>query len=229
MRVGELTGEQKAADRVVETSSNAVARALAGIRDLVLQRELLPGEQIRQGDMAERLSLSRVPVREALKALEMEGVVRHSPNQGYFVTKFSASDLRQVYLMREFLEGELFNSIEWPDEKQLSVVRALNDQLIEAGRQEDIQRMIEFNRLFHFAIFEMSPLTLVCNEVRRLWSMSDAYRALYLFDSAARERVVQEHSEILKALADRDLDRMLEVTSRHRDGSKRLVATMLGG
>lgn len=227
--MGNLTGGKMAVDGVVEARSNAVARALAGIRDLVLTRELLPGEQIRQSDMAERLNLSRVPVREALKALEMEGVVRHNPNQGYFVTKFSASDLRQVYLMRELLEGELFKTIEWPDEQRLSVVRAINDQLVEAGRQEDIQRIIELNRLFHFAIFEMSPLTLVCSEVRRLWSMSDAYRALYLYDSAARERVAREHSEIIEALADKDLGRLLEVMSLHRDGSKRLVATMLGG
>jgi DNA-binding GntR family transcriptional regulator len=209
-------------------SGGAVAMAVAAIRDLIRQRMLLPGEPVRQQDMAERLGMSRVPVREALKVLQTEGIVSHSPNQGYFVTKFSAAELDQIYLMRRVLETALLQHLIWPDPERLAAIADINDRLAAAAAAGEVTAVVGLNREFHEAVFELSPLRTVHREVRRLWEMSDSYRALYLY-GPARERIAGEHQEMLDALEARDLDGLVAATDRHRGVAQEEVAAMLGG
>jgi DNA-binding GntR family transcriptional regulator len=206
----------------------AVGVALTAMRDLIRRRELLPGEPVRQQDMAKRLGMSRVPVREALKALQTEGIVSHSPNQGYFVAKFSASELDQIYLMRRVLETALLQHLVWPDADRLAAITDVNDRLGEAAAAGEVALVVQLNRDFHEALFGLSPLRTVHREVRRLWEMSDSYRALYLY-GPARKRIAEEHQAILDALAARDVDALIAATDRHRGLAQEEVGAMLGG
>lgn len=208
--------------------AGAVATAVEGIRQLIRQRELLPGEPIRQQDMARRLGMSRVPVREALGALRTEGIVRYSRNQGYFVAKFSAGELEQIYLMRGLLETALLSSIDWPESERLEEIKALNEEIARAGEEGDVARVVVLNRQFHEALFGLSPLHAVHREVNRLWEMSDSYRALYLYGRAARMRIAAEHRSMLEAIERRDLTALLAAVDEHRSAALEEVGGMLG-
>jgi DNA-binding GntR family transcriptional regulator len=206
----------------------AVGTAVTAIRDLIRRRELLPGEPVRQQDMAKRLGMSRVPVREALKALQTEGIVSHSPNQGYFVAKFSAAELDQIYLMRRVLETALLQHLVWPDADTLAAIADVNDRLGRAADAGEVALVVQLNREFHEAVFGLSPLRTVHREVRRLWEMSDSYRALYLY-GPARERIAAEHQAMIEALAARDIEALVAATDRHRGVAQEEVAALLGG
>ncbi|MQA06857.1 MAG: FCD domain-containing protein [Streptosporangiales bacterium] len=69
---------------------------------------------------------------------------------------------------------------------------------------------------FHFSIFRAAGYDPMVREPRRIWSLSDAYRSLYLYEPAGRERVVQEHDAIIAALRRHDLDEVVEHVDRHR-------------
>jgi DNA-binding GntR family transcriptional regulator len=209
--------------------AGAAATAVGAIRELITRRELLPGEPIRQEDMARRLGMSRVPVREALRALHSEGIVRHSRHQGYFVAKFRVAELEQIYLMRTVLERALLERLVWPEPERLEAIAAINRELARAAEDGEVTLVVELNRRFHDAIFELSPLTTIHREIRRLWEMSDSYRALYLYGRAARVRIAAEHQLMLDALARRDLDALLEALDHHRAVAQEEVAAMLGG
>jgi len=209
-------------------TEGAVAIAIEGIRHLIRSRELLPGEPIRQQDMAARLGMSRVPVREALGALETEGIVRHSRNQGYFVVKFSAGDLQQIYLMRQLLEDALLRAMQWPEPERLEQIKALNDEIASAAEEGDVARVVVLNRQFHEEIFALSPLRTIHREVKRLWEMSDSYRALYLYGRAARMRIAEEHQSMLDAIERRDIEALLGAVDQHRAAALEEVASMLG-
>jgi DNA-binding GntR family transcriptional regulator len=213
----------------VPAPKGAVATAVAAIRNMVRDRELLPGEPIRQQDMALRLGMSRVPVREALHALQTEGIVSHSRHQGYFVAKFNADELAQVYLMRRLLETALLEHLEWPEPERLAEIAAINDELAGAAEAGDVARVVVLNRRFHDAIFALSPLRTVHREVNRLWAMSDSYRALYLYARAARVRIVDEHRLMLDALDRRDRAALLDAVDQHRAVAREEVSAMLGG
>jgi DNA-binding GntR family transcriptional regulator len=178
--------------------------------------------------MAKRLGMSRVPVREALKALQTEGIVSHSPNQGYFVAKFSAAELDQIYLMRRVLETALLQHLVWPDAERLAAISDVNERMGRAAAAGEVAVVVQLNREFHEAMFGLSPLKTVHREVRRLWEMSDSYRALYLY-GPARERIAAEHQAMLDALAAHDLDALIAATDRHRGVAQEEVAAMLGG
>src|SRR5258705_13989902 len=77
------------------------------IRDLIVRRQLLPGEKIGQVELARRLGVSRSPLREALRTLESEGIVTYEKNRGYLVARLDADELAQVYRLRAILEAEL--------------------------------------------------------------------------------------------------------------------------
>lgn len=208
--------------------ASAVEKTLQYLRDQIFQGSLAPAEHVRQEQVAEELGISRVPVREALKVLAAEGLVVHRANQGYFVVRMGANEMTQVYLMRRLLEDELLRSIKFPDEKMLTRLEKLNARMKRMAASGRIEDIVVANREFHLLIYSLSGMDLLLAEVRRLWSLSDMYRALYLYDEAARERVLDEHEQLIEALRHQNVDECIRVMDAHRNGSEKLVTSVLG-
>lgn len=208
-------------------ADGAVATAAEAIRDLIRRRELLPGEPVRQQEMAERLEVSRVPIREALNSLEKEGLLKHQRNRGYFVAKLSADQLAQIYQMRQLLETAMFDDYVWPDECQLDMIVAINGELANAAELGEPGKVAVLNREFHDAIFSMSRSDLIHREVSRLWEMSDSYRAFFLA-GPSRHLTASEHDGIIDALRQRDRDLLVERLDHHRGRALNEVGAMIG-
>jgi DNA-binding GntR family transcriptional regulator len=204
-------------------------QAATVVRDLIVRRVLLPGEKIRQVDLANQVGISRSPLREALRTLESEGIVSYEANRGYVVSRLDRHDLGQIYRMRALLEQDLLRSIRRPDARAVRSIEKHNDRMTEAMEAADVSAMLEANRSFHFAIFDLSPLDLFCREIRRLWQLSEGYRATYLWLPETRTRIVAEHAAILSALSDFDPDLLIELTSAHRGASEDVVIGLLAG
>src|ERR1700753_537257 len=89
------------------------------IREMITKGVLAPGVHLRQAELADQFGVSRVPVREALKLLAAESLVLHDQNRGFFVASVSSDEARQLYRIRQLLEGEVLSTIEWPDKEML--------------------------------------------------------------------------------------------------------------
>jgi len=213
-----VTGE-----RLRGAMGEAVERCVVEIRSLILRGALFPGEHIRQVALAERLGVSRIPVREALKTLQAEGVVKHSPNAGFTVARFEEHHLVQIYLMRTLLETELLRSLPVPTPEVMDELRSVNDAFASAAKAGAIDELIALNREFHFRIFALSPLELVRAEIIKLWDMSEFYRSLYAYEAAARERAVHDHHEVLAAIESGDTDGLVAAMDAHREASRTQV------
>lgn len=206
---------------------NSVATCLVELRRRIRVGLLQPGQQIRQDALAAELKISRTPLRQALNALVAEGLVSHSPNVGYFVVRLSSAELAEVYLVREVLERRLYETLDF-DELDLTSVRELAEQVEDAMRNGDVHETTRLNREFHFAIFAASPLAIVRRFVAGAWSMSEGYRAIYVVDPAARERVADEHRKLLEALTGRDREAVIAVADGHRARSRDAVSAFIG-
>jgi DNA-binding GntR family transcriptional regulator len=203
-----------AAFRRPPTAQEAV---LAEIRRAIVSGELKPGQPIRQEVVAERLGVSRVPVREALKILQGEGQVEYQPHHGYSVTRLDLEDLREVYRIRQLLETEAarisvpaFNREE---------VRALSEAARDvdlAGEVEDYVAMSEANRRFHFLLVEGAGMDRLTHLVRILWDATDVYRSFYYTNVTNRYRVRAEHAGIVKAATAQDLEAVIAKLDDHR-------------
>jgi DNA-binding GntR family transcriptional regulator len=198
-----------------------------GIRRMIISGELVPGQQVRQENMAERLGVSRLPVREALRQLTVEGLVRHTPNVGYTVTRLSQEEFDQIYVMRKLLEDEIISRLPRASEEQIAHICGLNDQVAAAAEEVDLSRMRAVNHEFHFAIFGLSPLRLLISEVERLWTWAAPYHAVYLFSADSRKHVLEEHETMIAALRDGDNGLLARTMDQHRHGSESQLRVLL--
>ena len=204
-----------------------VAYAAEAIRQLIATGRATPGQQLRQEQLANDLGVSRAPVREALQALMAEGVVEHSPNVGYSVVRFTAEALEQIYRMRALLETELYTASVPIGPGLADELTRLNEQMAESAAGGDRFALMERNRDFHFRIFASAALVEIEREVSRLWTMSQPYRAVYIYDPAATRRVLDEHRQLIAALVRGDQRGVVRVADRHRGGTERQIDTLL--
>lgn len=196
------------------TAQEAVLQEL---RRSILEGELKPGTQIVQDAFAERLGLSRVPVREALKILEGEGQVRYSPHRGYFVTELDLTELLEIYRIRELLETEVVRvaAPRLTDDDLHRLSQAVDD-MTAAADVADIVALTNANRRFHFSLFEPSGMPRFVRMIRHLWDSSDPYRSLYFADPVHRDVVDREHRGIREAAEKRDADSLVRLLDEHR-------------
>ena len=203
-------------------------QAAAQIRGLIIDHVLLPGEKILQVELAERIGVSRSPLREALRTLESEGVVAYEINRGYVVARLDDGDLAQIYRMRELLEDELLRTVRRPDPAVLNELKDLNDKMMISIDDRNVTEVLRYNRDFHFRIFGLSPLGQIRKEVSRLWQMSDIYSAAWWRrQPEAKKRINTEHRAIIAALRKFDLDKLVELCNTHRTGGLERAATGL--
>jgi DNA-binding GntR family transcriptional regulator len=202
--------------------------AAAQIRGLIIDRVLLPGEKIRQVELAGRIGVSRSPLREALRTLESEGVVSYEINRGYVVARLEPQDLAEIYRMRALLESDLLRSIRRPDRAMLDRLVAANQEMIEAIDRGDVGDVLRANRDFHTGIFELSPMVQFRREIQRLWQLSEGYRTWWWRVPDATMRINHEHQDIIKALRRFDLDALVEVSNAHRVGGHEGAVVSMG-
>lgn len=190
--------------------------ALAGIRKMMLEGVLRPGNPIRQETVAERLGMSRVPVREALKMLEAEGLVTYRLNTGFALSPLSADELTQIYMMRTALERDLLLRLPQLSSTEIAELERLNRRMRGASRLEDAASVLVLNREFHFVMYALTNLPLIIKEVRRLWDSASRYNAVYAENKRSRDRSINEHSVMIETLKVGDNRALVELMDDHR-------------
>lgn len=195
---------------------------------LIRTGELSPGQRVDQRVISERLEVSRTPLREALRALAVDGILTRTPNAGYAVTKISAAELIQYYSIRAFLETEVLSTLVWPSTEQLEELRMCNERCRSAAAAGALEELLAANMTFHFTIFRWSTLTIMAKEIERIWRVSDPYRALHLSNRDRRSNVAEDHDRMIEAVAAQDAPRLIELQDAHRASSRVLLQDMLG-
>jgi len=209
-----------------EARTSSVTAAVEKLRRKVLHCELMPGQQIRQDDMAAALGVSRVPLREALRVLAGEGLLVHRPHQGYFVAKLSAEQFRQIVFLLEYLETELIRTVRWPTDEELRTLRELNARVVEAAGTSDLATVTDLNRQLHFMIFRLSPQEFLLAEAERYWQLAQPYRLLHVA-SSDMDRSAHQHDELIDALAAQDRGLCLRISSDHRRTTTTVAIDMI--
>ncbi|MFE5591985.1 GntR family transcriptional regulator [Streptomyces sp. NPDC056549] len=190
---------------------------LEELRRAITSGELRPGGPIRQEALAARFEVSRVPLREALKALEAEGLVVHHVHRGYFVAELSLADLEEIYRIRELLETEAVRTaVRRLPEGTVGTLEEIQREVERAADAGDVTAMAAANRRFHFTLIEASGMPRLVRLITTLWDSTDAYRSLYYTDAPHREQAVREHRAVISALRRRDEEATVGRLDEHR-------------
>ena len=193
---------------------------LAELRRAIASGQLRPGQPIAQATVAEHLGVSRVPLREALKILQGEGQVEYQPHHGYSVTRLDLDDLREAYRIRQLLETEAARiSVPRFGLQEVRDLAQAARQVDDAGDDEDYATMAAANRRFHFLLVEGAGMPRLTHLVRILWDATDVYRSFYYADADNRQRVRAEHAGIVKAVAEGDVEAVVQQLDEHRQNA----------
>lgn len=157
--------------------TGAAGRIADALRAEILGGAFAPGERIRQEVLAERYGASRLPVRDALRTLEAEGLVILVPNRGAWVAKLSIDECQEVYQIRERVEPLLLR-MSAPRLEQAALDRLL--PLVEAMRGADhVEDFLALDREFHMLSYSGAETTLLDELVERLWNTTQHYRRAF--------------------------------------------------
>lgn len=198
---------------------------LALIRESITSGALHPGSQLIQEDLAHEFAVSRVPVREALRALTAEGLVEHFPHRGFFVAELSVADLAEVYRLRALIERDVLL-------KAAALItaddaRAIEELLRGVEEAQGPAAIAEANRRFHFAIFDVARSPRAVRILEQLWDATDAYRAMYFTLPDSAERIASEHRDLWRAVAQGDGARAASIQDTHRHHAEVAVSGLL--
>ena len=211
-----------------EKPPTAQEAVLAELRRMLVTGELAPGSPVRQEALAERLGVSRVPLREALKVLEGEGQVVYAAHRGYVVAELSVDDLVEVYRLRELLEAEAVRrAVEQLTDDDVAALHAAASEVDVADRTGDVALITAANRRFHFLLFDLAGMPRLTRTLRQLWDATDVYRSVYFAERANRGRIHDEHLALVDALARRDAEAAVAAQDAHRAHSVAAVTAAL--
>ncbi|MEU6343433.1 GntR family transcriptional regulator [Streptomyces sp. NPDC046977] len=186
-------------------SESVRSQHIAGIlREEILAGELTPGTWLRQDEIAARLGTSRIPVREALRILESDGLTESFPNRGSRVPMLSLEEVNTNYRMRERLEPLTLNmSLPHLSDQHVQRLEQLQDEI---ESQSDVNRFLLLDRDFHMTTYAGCPSDHLLAITERLWNSTQHYRRAFmvLADPDRATIVNAEHRLILDAVRRRD-------------------------
>jgi DNA-binding GntR family transcriptional regulator len=218
----------------LESNLHRLPKALAAPQNLpghvqsvlleaILSRVLVPGERLLIDEIAGHFGISKIPVREAIKALEAAGWLDSQPRRGTYVRPLSGNELREVFEMRRVLEpyaarkaAECRTAAQLVELKEL--VAAGNDAI----RRKDVVDTSRVNSRFHSVIAEAVGNAILCDSLKDLQSRIRRY--FVDIEWKARAESFDEHKNIYEAIRDQDADRAERLTIAHIGHTEDLAA-----
>lgn len=199
--------------------------ASEAIRGLIADGTLRPGVRVFEEDLAERLGVSRGPIREALRRFEEQGVIVTHPNRGSFVVELTAEEIEQLYELRAVLEAMAVRvALKRNRREGLGRLSRCLTQMRRATRAGDLRRILEADLAFHQALWEAAGNRFLLRTMTGL----DAYlQVLMSVQNRAYENLednLRDHEDLYLAIRKGDADTAVEVITRHLLDAGRMVS-----
>jgi DNA-binding GntR family transcriptional regulator len=203
---------------------NASLRVAHGLRDAIVAGEYPPGARLRQEEIAERFGASRVPVREALKVLEADGLITLVANAGAWVSQLTLAECEEVYQARERVEPLLLRLAAADiTAESLENLENLAKAMVNT---DDVEEFLRLDRAFHLSMYEGARTLVLGDLVERLWNTTQPYRRAYtlMIDADSQRIVHDEHHMLVTALREGDVDSAERILEGHIRRTRRRLA-----
>lgn len=210
--------------------SNKPIREIAyeNLKYAIVTGDLPAGSRIIETDYAERLHISRTPLREALRKLERDGLVEYIARRGVVVRAFTIEDIEEIYTIRNALELITLPAIiENATKEDIAFLDDLLEQMDPLVKGNDIEKLSPLARQFHSYLTSIAKL----NRILRVIESQDEYIKRFSQISIAREsrreEAHQEHHELLRCVKNKELLKFRALTKAHIERSKEMCLLAL--
>ena len=191
------------------------------LRQAILRGELEPGERLMEIQLAERLGVSRTPIREAIRKLELEGLVLMIPRKGAEVAKISESNLRDVLEVRRSLEELAIDlACQRMTPEELEELKVTQEKFALAIKNGDAMQIAETDERYHEIIYDSTKNARLVQILNNLREQMYRYRLEYIKDEDKRQVLLIEHERILKAISLRHVQEAKQAIREHIDNQE---------
>jgi DNA-binding GntR family transcriptional regulator len=179
----------------------ASAAAADLIRQAIIDGRVLPGQRLKEEELAQQLGISRTPIREALLVLQTEGLLEATPNRGATVRSFDPADLEEMYDLRAMLEGHAARrAATRVTDEQLEELRASCDRFARLLEGDDIPALVAENGFFHDTILAAAGSERLSGMVRQVVALPLVYKSYVWYSPAQASASHHYHLQLVKAL-----------------------------
>lgn len=218
-----MTPEHKSHSANESTGGNGIPRtsltsAVADrLREMIIRGDIQEGEQLRQDAIAADLQVSRIPVREALRRLEAEGLIKIVAHRGAVVSSLSSEEIEELFEMRAVLESEVLRlSIPELTEADFKQAEAILEKYEKAlWMKGDVGSWGRLNSEFHTILYSRANRPHFKAVIRQINNNGDRYTRLQLYLTKAFERAKKEHRMLLDLCRKRDVNSAVELLQQH--------------
>lgn len=198
------------------------------LRTAIITGEFAPGERLMEISLAERLGVSRTPVREAIRKLELEGLVIMIPRRGAEVARITEAGLKEVLEVRCALE-ELAVELACMriDEEGLEQLKKAHQEFVEAVKNGDTLEITNQDEAFHECIFEQSRNKRLLQMVNNLKEQMFRYRMEYVKEKSYHHELISEHEKMLEAIVARDVTAAKVIMKHHIQNQEQMILAQI--
>jgi DNA-binding GntR family transcriptional regulator len=200
----------------------------ARLRELLVEGAIAPGAKLNERELAERLSVSRTPLREAIKMLAAEGLVELLPNRGAVAVRLDEHDVFNTFEVMAELEGmsgEL--AAQRITDAELAEIKALHYEMLAAHTRRDLSTYYRLNAQIHRAINAAAKNPVLSSTYNQVNARLQALRFRSNQEEAKWKRAVKEHEQMIEALARRDSGALRSVLVQHLQHKRDVVLEQL--
>ena len=186
------------------------------LRQAILRGELKPGERLMEIQLANKLGVSRTPIREAIRKLELEGLVLMIPRKGAEVAEITEKSLKDVLEIRRALEDLAVRlACEKITKEELKELKKAGDEFKKVLKSQDITEVAEADVRFHDVIYMATDNPKLIQLLNNFREQMYRYRVEYLKIDEVRPQLLAEHDEIIKYITEGNQEEASNVVCRH--------------
>lgn len=195
------------------------------LRQAILRGEIKPGERLMEIKLANKLGVSRTPIREAIRKLELEGLVLMIPRRGAVVAEITEKSLRDVLEVRRVLEElSVKLACERITEEEIEELKAAEKEFEVALKSGDVTEVAEADVNFHDIIYHATNNQRLIQLLYNLREQMYRYRVEHLKQTEKHEILLAEHNYIVEMIEKRDAKRAIDVVCKHIDNQVEAVS-----
>ncbi|MBN8199850.1 MULTISPECIES: GntR family transcriptional regulator [Bacillaceae] len=181
------------------------------IREAIIRGDFKPGERLKQSDLAEKMGVSRMPVREAFRKLESEGLIKLEPHKGAVVKSISIKDIEEIYALRSELEKmAVYQSVDFLTDEDITQLSSL---VAEMEKADDADTFVQYNIDFHRLLVKRCNWERLNSFIGTLWNGLPQQTPHLL--TGQIETSNTEHRKILEAVVKKDKETAANIVSEH--------------
>lgn len=186
------------------------------LRTAIINDLIKPGERLVEKEYAERFNISRTPVREALRKLEIEGLVENIPRKGDIVKGIDWKDMLEIFAIRQALEPLIVKTaIENMTPEDLINLQETVDTMSSSAHHNDTEALLASFQAFHDILITISKMPRLATIISQLKDYLGRFRTMSLSNHTRRTQAINEHKEILQAIIEQDTEKAEQIVATH--------------